>query len=533
MSLFFPKALAFPGEKVPRPGDADDFWYQKQPYLNQSGACVTPDSAMRVAAVNACVRIIAESVASLPLLIYKWRKDGGKERAEKHPLYDVLRVRPNRWQTSFEWREMMQAHLLLRGNAYSRIVPGPRGVVDQLVPLHPDQVEPKISDVSGDVIYKVTPPKGQAYVLPAALVFHLRGLSTNGIVGVSPIEMASEAIGLSLSMEGFGARFFSQGSAPPGLLSTDNKLNKEQREAIKKSWTEANTGAASWHKPAVLEGGLKWTQLGISNQDSQFLETRKFQRSEIAMIFRIPPHMIGDLEKTTSWGTGIEEQAIGFVVYTLIPWLRRWEQAISYDLIIADDWYFAEFLVDALLRGNMAARKDFFSAGRQWGWFSVNDILKMENRNPIGPIGDTRLVPAGYTEVKPDGTRIANATQTPDKTTAYQKTMEDGKVAAEKAVRREVAAIRSAIASVGKEGIASWAEKYYKDRAPHLCRVIGMTQDAAAEYVLSSAGEIAGALANGGIEPLLMKWEKDRAIYLFNLAWASSLAPEGGRDAAQ
>lgn len=537
MSLFFPKALATIGERAPRPADDDDFWYQRQPFLNSSGALVTPDTAMRVAAVNRCVKIISEMIASLPLIIYEWTDDGGKQRAGQHPLYNVLKNRPNRYQTSFEWRELCQSHLLLRGNAYSQIIPGPRGVVDQLLPVHPDYVTPKINEQTGDVYYHIDPPKGQPYDVRDDMMFHLRGMSSHGLVGISPIQQAAQTVGLSLAMEDYGARFFSQSAKPTGILSAEAKLNPEQRKANKDAWQKANSGPQNWHNVAVLDGGLKWQTTGMSNEDAQFLEARRYQIADIARIFGVPLFLLHETEKSTSWGTGLEQQMIAFVTFVLRPWAIRWEQQINSDLILANRFYFAEFLFDALLRGDTAARQEFYAAMRQWGIFSTNDVLALENRNGIGPAGDTRLIPAGYTEVKPDGTRIAPTTAEPkapptppkpppeeNARVAREERRVRMQLAAERAVRREIAAIRAALAEVGPEGIRAWAETYYKGRVGPLVGAIGMTPAAAAEYVLQSAADITAALENGGIEPMLDAWQENRATMLVNVAlhWPES-----------
>jgi len=335
---------------------------------------------MRASAVYACVKVLAETIASLPLIVYRRLPNGGKERALEHPQYRLLHDQPNGWQTSFEWREMTQGHVTLRGMAYSEIIPGPRGAVEELIPLHPDRVEPKRLE-NGSLIYIHRPENGKERRLTQEEVFVLRGLSSDGIKGLSPIEHARESIGLSLATEGYGARFFQNDARPGGVLESPNKLDESAYKNLKTSWAEAYSGVANSHKPAILEQGLTWKQMGMTSEDAQFLETRKFQLSEIARIFRVPPHMIGDLERSTN--NNIEHQSIEFVVHTIRPWLVRWEQAITRDLLIGAGEYFAEFLVDGLLRGDFKTRSEGYASAVTTGWMTPNEVREKENLNPI------------------------------------------------------------------------------------------------------------------------------------------------------
>jgi HK97 family phage portal protein len=372
------------------PSPEDDWWYRTIGPASLSGQEVTPDSSLKNAAVFGCVRFIAETIASLPLHIYRNLPGGGKERAVNHPLYSLLHDQPNRWQTAFEFIEMMQGHLELRGNAYAEILEGPRGFVDQLIPLHPDRIEIKVLE-SGRLDYHYKDWRtGITRLIEQERMFHVRGWSSNGIMGVSPIALAAEAVGMSLAAQDYGARFFKNDARPGGLLEHPAELKEEAAKRIAKSWQEAQSGEHR-HKIAVLESGMKYHELGLTNKDSQFLESRTFQGNEVARIFRVKPHKIGFLEHATF--SNIEHESIDSVVDTFLPRLRRWEQAIKRDLIIAKQTYFAEFLVDGLLRGDIKTRYEAYAIGRQWGWLSVNKILQMENMNPIGPEGDRYLTP--------------------------------------------------------------------------------------------------------------------------------------------
>lgn len=375
------------------PDPRDEFWWSSgaAAFMAASGIPVTPENAMKASAVWACVNLISKTLAMLPLIVYQRRTDGGRDRAEGHPLYDVLRWQPNRWQTAMEWKEMLQGHLLLRGNAYSQIVPGRRGFVDQLIPLHPDRVEPEFTE-EGTVRYRVTDPDGTQRVLLQDEVFHLRAFSSDGLKGMSVIAYARESIGVALAAESYGARVFSQDARPGGVLEHPGTLSKEARDNLRRSWHEQHAGLQNAHKVAILEEGMKWHQIGLTNEDAQFLQTREFQIADIARYFGVPLHLIQMTEKSTSWGTGIEQLSLGFVIYTEMPWMVRWEQAVHRDLILAKDRYFAEFLPDALLRGDIKTRYEAYAIGRQWGWLSVNDVRRFENMNPVAN-GDEYLRP--------------------------------------------------------------------------------------------------------------------------------------------
>jgi len=359
---------------------------------SNTGASVTETTALSVVTVYACVRILSETLASLPLHLYK-RLERGKHRAIEHPLYQILHDIPNPEMNSFTFRETLMAHLVTWGNAYAEIEWDNYTKVKALWPLRPDRMQ--VWRENDQIIYKYYLPNAAGMVtLPSYRVWHIPGLGFDGLVGYPPITLAREAIGLSLATEEFGARFFGNGAAPGGVLEHPAKLSKEAQENLRKSWNEMHSGLSNQHRLAILEEGMKWSKVGIPPDDAQFLETRKFQRNEIASFFHIPPHMIGDLDRATF--SNIEEQALEFVVYTMRPWLVRWEQSINQKLLNPDERadYFAEFLVDGLLRGNIQARYQAYATGRQWGWLSANDIRELENQNPLpGEEGDIYLNP--------------------------------------------------------------------------------------------------------------------------------------------
>lgn len=346
-----------------------------------SGVSVNEKTALTSTAVFSAVDILSRTLASLPLPVYRRLQGGGKEKATDHPLYEILHDLSNPEMTSFEFRQALMGHLALWGNAYAEIERNNAGQIIALWPLRPDRMTVK-RDSKG-LLYIYQMPDGGQVGLRQSNIMHIRGLSSDGIIGYSPIRMAREAIGLALATEEFGARFFGNGSNPGGVLQHPGKLSEEAARRLKKSWEEMHQGLSQSHRVAILEEGMTWQQVGIPPEDAQFLETRKFQVTEIARIFHVPPHMLGDLERSTF--SNIEHQGIEFVVHTMRPWLVCWEQAIKRDLFMPAERqiYFAEFLVDGLLRGDIQSRYQAYAIGRQNGWLSADDIRELENMNPL------------------------------------------------------------------------------------------------------------------------------------------------------
>lgn len=346
-----------------------------------SGARVTPDTAMRVGAVFASVRIISDAVANLPLAIM--RRVGERERRglRDDPLWLLLRRRPNRWQSPAQFRRMMQAQVLLRGNAYALIVRS-RGRVMELIPLDPDRMTVEQGNDLG-LVFRYRTLAGAESVFGQSEILHLAGLTLDGVRGVSPITFARETIGLSMSLEGHGATMARNGLRPSSVLVHPNKLGPEALENLRASIDAFRGGGTSEGRALVLEEGIDLKQWAMSAEDAQWIEGRKLSRSDIAMFFGVPPHMIGDTEKSTSWGTGIEQQSIGFVTYTLESHLTMWEEAIDRDLV-GDDRPndYARFNRKALVRGDIKTRQEFYVAMLQWGVLSPNEVRALEDENP-------------------------------------------------------------------------------------------------------------------------------------------------------
>ena len=362
-----------------------------------SGRPVTERSAMQMTAVYSCVRILAEAIAGLPLHVYRYKDGGGKEKALDHPLYPLLHDEPNPEMTSFVFRETLMTHLLLWGNAFAQVIRNGRDEIIGLYPLMPNRMTVG-RDEAGRLYYEYQrtwdEPTGrfETVTLAARDVLHIPGLGFDGLVGYSPIAMAKNAIGLAQATEDYGASFFANGAAPGGVLEHPGPIKDPAR--VRESWQSTFGGARNGNKIAVLEEGMKYTPISVSPEQAQFLETRKFQINEIARIFRIPPHMIGDLEKSSF--SNIEQQSLEFVKYTLDPWVIRFEQAITKTLLSPREkpQIYVKFNLEGLLRGDYESRMNGYAVARQNGWMSANDIRELENldRISIEAGGDLYLV---------------------------------------------------------------------------------------------------------------------------------------------
>jgi HK97 family phage portal protein len=384
-----------------------------------SGKPVTESTAMQMTAVYSCVRILSEAVAGLPLHLYRYNDSGGKEKAVDHPLYFLLHDEANPEMTSFSFRETLMSHLLLWGNAYAQIIRNGRGEVIALYPLMPNRMTVD-RDAAGRLCYLYSRTSEDAptlssrssqVVLNPSDVLHIPGLGFDGLVGYSPIAMAKNAIGMAIACEEYGAKFFANGAAPGGVLEHPGVVKDPAK--VRESWNSVYQGSTNSHRVAVLEEGMKYQTIGISPEQAQFLETRKFQINEIARIFRIPPHMIGDLEKSSF--SNIEQQSLEFVKYTLDPWVVRWEQTMQRVLFTSTEkrQYFIKFNVDGLLRGDYQSRMNGYATARQNGWLSSNDIRELENLDRISVDlgGDLYLINGNMTKLSDAGAFAGTTTQ--------------------------------------------------------------------------------------------------------------------------
>ena len=380
-----------------------------------SGKNVNEMTALQTTAVYACVRILAEAIASLPIHVYR-HTEVGKEQDVNHQLYYLLHDEPNPDMTSFVFRETLMSHLLIWGNAYAQIIRDGRGQVLALYPLLPDRMTVKRDDM-GELYYVYQrseednpnfKDKGNI-ILKKSEVLHVPGLGFDGLIGYSPIAMAKNAVGMTLATEEYGASFFANGANPGGVLEHPSILKDPSK--VRESWNQVYQGTNNSHKVAVLEEGMSYKTIGIPPNEAQFLETRKFQINEIARLYRIPPHMVGDLEKSSF--SNIEQQSLEFVKYTLDPWVVRFEQAFQKALLLPDEkkTYFIKFNVDGLLRGDYQSRMNGYAIGRQNGWLSTNDIRRLEDMNPLSKEegGDLYLVNGNMTKLEDAGGFIKDA----------------------------------------------------------------------------------------------------------------------------
>ncbi len=381
--------LIFKSGDKPKDGErisSSSFLFGRTP----AGRNVNEFTAMQMTVVYSCVRVIAETLAGLPLHLYKRGDLNSKEKAKGHAIYFLLHDEPNTEMTSFVFRETLMTHLLLWGNAYAQIIRNGRNEVIGLYPLMPNKMTVMRSE-DGEIFYKYNHKSEEVYLLKED-VLHIPGLGFDGLIGYSPITMAKNAIGMAMACEDYGASFFQNGAQPGGVLEHPGIIKDPER--VRESWNAAFQGPKNANKVAVLEEGMKYQPIAIAPSEAQFLETRKFQLNEIARIFRIPPHMIGDLERSSF--SNIEQQSLEFVKYTLDPWIVRWEQSLERALLTKKEKesYFIKFNLDGLLRGDYESRMNGYAVGRQNGWMSANDIRELENLDRISAEegGDLYLV---------------------------------------------------------------------------------------------------------------------------------------------
>jgi HK97 family phage portal protein len=378
------------------PAPWDDYWYNPLGSASASGMRITEASAKRVATVLACVGVIGRNVGTMPCRIYTEAPDGSKKLVNHHPLYDVLYSRPNDQQTAFEFKQMMQGHLELRGNAYAEIKPGPRGAVDQLLPMMPDRVHVERLKPSGRLRYVYNDPlTGTTRNLAQEEVFHLRNFSDDGAVGQSTIGMACDTFGIALAQQDNFARFIKNDSRPPFVFEGTHFKNTEDEKKFRENWQRGQTGSERG-KAGILPLGVTIKELGVKPVDQQLLDARKFSRIEICSIFGVPPHLIGETEKTATYAS-VEQFNIMYAVHCILPRLVLWEQAISRDLITSGK-YFARFDMAALLRGDTASRYEAYHVAIGDGWMCQDEVRAFENMNPIPDgIGRNFWRPLNYT----------------------------------------------------------------------------------------------------------------------------------------
>ena len=383
---------------------------------SESGERVDEKSAMQIATVYACVRLLAESIAGLPLHLYRYTSSSGsdKERAKDHPLYKILYRQPNPEMTSFSFWETMVLQILLWGNSYAQVIRDGKNNVLALYPLPPENVEVDRDD-KGHIYYiyhaytdEVPGETNKDIYFRSDEIFHVPGLSYNGLVGISPIAMMKNSLGTTIAVEKYGSAFFKNGAQPAGVLEHPGVLKNPEK--IRENWSDVYGGPSNAHKVAVLEEGMQYKAISLPPEDSQFLSTRQFGVTEICRIFRVPPHLVQDMQHATF--SNIEHQSIDFVVHTLTPWLVRFEQAIVKDLLLPDeqDTYFPKFNVDGLLRGDYQSRMQGYATGISNGFLSPNDIHRLENMDliPAEKGGDDYYLNGGYVKLEDAGRNVSD-----------------------------------------------------------------------------------------------------------------------------
>lgn len=427
---------------------------------SHSGVDVTVEGSFALPAVYACVQVISQDVAKLPLITYR-RLKRGKERAIDYPGYRLLKESPNPEMTSLEWREFAISHVASWGNGYSEIEWRNDGTVVGLWPLRPDRM--RVKRRNGKLRYLYTLPNGKEEDMPAWRIHHTRGLGFDGVVGWSPVRMAMQAIGLGLAAEEYGARWYAGGGQPRVVAIHPGKLTQGAQDRISTSLEGSMTGLSNSHRIKVLEEGLKLEKVGVPAEEAQFLETQDFQAHQIARLYRMPPHKIGLLKNATF--SNIEHQAIEYVTDTLQPWLVRHEQALSRDLLTSDEQQslFFEYLVEGALRGDIQSRYAAYAVGRQWGWFSANDIRERENLNPIEG-GDSYLTPLNMVDaVSKTPLDPAKKGQSRHLQPLYEDAL--GRLA-----RREAADLRRGVEKYlrkqGVDAFRGWLDEFYRDLTP-------------------------------------------------------------------
>lgn len=501
---------AYGGMRASVPGPADDFWYQPAGAVSSSGIPVTPEGAQRVSAFYRGVDLLSTSLAMLPLNVYlRLADDKGSEIARDHPLYAVLHMQPNVWQDSFQWRRQAARHVIMRGNAYSRIVPGARGFADQLWPMAPDRVTVKQLS-NGRLTYEVRQDNGTPKTYTQDEVLHLRGVSDDGIRGVGVVRWAMDSLGLTMAVDAYAQRLFSQGSLYGTVVDVPQKPTDEQKKDLRANLAEATSGLHNAHAALITWGGMKVTRDAMTGEETQFVASRKFGIEEIARWLGLPPHMLGSLDNATF--SNIEHQGQEFVTYSLGPWLALFESAFNTQLILDPTAYFTEFVRDALVRGDIAARWAAYTQAVSTGTVTRNEVRQKENM-PALPGLDTPLDPAHLTG------KQSQANQPPppeddadDDAEASARDAYERKVqaitqsAAARLLRKEVAAVQKAAVrnAMDEDAFAVAVTDFYAAHVAIVVDTLQMVEADAKVYCANQARQVltdwTAALALWGTE---------------------------------
>lgn len=477
-------------------GAIDDFWYTPFPgNTSLSGVSVTSETALAIATVYACIRILSQTVGMLPLQLMENVTEGGREvkrPSRNHPLWAILHDRPNNWQTSMEFRAMEMCHVLLRGNFYAEIRAGRRGFADQLIPLNPDRMNKVELMPDFTRRYTYQPENGREVIYSDDQIYHLMADSEDGIIGRSKLRVARDSFGATLAGDQYAGRFYSQNMTPKGIFTMPGTLSDEAMARLKGGLRKSLQGLGNAHEVPVLEQDLKWQTIGLDNQDAQFLESRAFQVEEIARWFGVPLFMLQHTEKSTTWGTGIEQMMLGYVTITLMPWLVAIERVISRDLILRPDRFFPKFNVDMLLRGDASSRAEAHRIAVITGWETRNEVRDLEDMNPLPGLDDP-LVALNMATVdengnvqQPEGRNIPNGPDMSDEPVVDDRAQMFAAKLARMAVRRETAAIgKIKRQNAGSEEALKVAlDDFYAQHEDMLVRDLDISDEDASNYSL-------------------------------------------------
>lgn len=424
-----------------------------------AGEPVTIEGSLTVTAVLAGFTILAEDTSSLPLL-FLHRLSRGKERATSHRYYALMHDEPNPEHTSMVFREILAGHLVGWGNFYGQLIWDRKGVVQEIWPLRPDRM--KVFREAGIRKYLYRSVKGIERAFRQDEILHIPAFGFDGLTGLSRIGQARNAIGLSIAAEKYGSKFFANDARPGVVLKHPGTLDDDAYLRLKSDWKKMHQGVNNSHNPAILEEGMSLEEIGIPPEDAQFLQTRQFQVAEVARIFRIPPHMIGDVQKSTSWGSGIEQQELGYLSHTLRPWLTRIEQQLNKDLLLSSEKqeYLFEHLTDVMLRTDTTARFTAYAQAITNGFMTRNEAREKENWNPIDGL-DKPLVPLNMS----DAGKISDPKRSSSQSSNIEPLLRD---AAERIARRESNELRDAVKRCkdNHEKYKGWLESFYTREHP-------------------------------------------------------------------
>ncbi|NEV75477.1 phage portal protein [Rhodopseudomonas sp. BR0C11] len=495
---------------------------------------MTADLALKASAVFACIKVLAETMGSLPLQVYRKLPDGSLEPANDHPVGDLIRYQPNKIQTAVEFWETTILHAALRGTGYAEIVSGPRGAVDQLRSLHADRVVQELLP-DGTLRFRVTDPfTGRTRVLLQEEVFRIPGLSSDGVNGLRAVDLAADAIGLGMSADEYASRVFSNSLNIGGFLSAQKRMSVQAQRRLISKLMELYAGGNNSGRPMLLQDGIKFEKASMDASEAQLLEARKWQIAEVARFWRIPLHMLG-IDDQTNRST-VEEQSINFVKYTIRPWARRIEQAIRRDLITATNLYEAKFNLDALERGNLTARAEYFSkalgAGGAPAWLTQNEVRLIEgwNRRPE-PWAD--VLPQGSMAQRSDNTQppsdppANSALVEPEPPKAIEDQRIDG--GALRVAQKENKAVRKALMRLAAkpDEFREWVAAFYGGHVSFVMETLGFDRTKARRYCAFQRDEL---IAANDIEAVVDRREQELAKVLSAAVKVQGVAD--GRNAA-